>query len=106
MPLGTPAGCPVARFLSQERAEIETLFAEGLVADLNAALVQQFLDIPMVVTMETVAVGFEVGYGPSAYPNPVKATQPFTALQGCTVSATRKYCQPKQICQHTKLDTL
>jgi len=36
---------PVAQFLSEEGAELDTPFAAGLVADLNAALVQQFLDI-------------------------------------------------------------
>ena len=57
-------------------------------ADLNAALVQQFLNVPVaqweaVVEPngvlddghgETVAVGLCVGHGQSAYPDPVKAT--------------------------------
>ena len=60
-------------------------------ANLNAALVQQFLDIPVtqgkVVVQpdgvlddthwETVAVRLGVGHGQSAYPDPVRATQSF-----------------------------
>jgi hypothetical protein len=58
--------------------------------DLNAALVEQFLDIAVTqweaVTepdgvlddrhRESVALGFRVGHGGLAYPGPVKATQP------------------------------
>ena len=59
-------------------------------ANLNAALVQQFLHVPATQGKavvqpdrvlddchgETVAVGLGVGHGQSAYPDPVKATQP------------------------------
>ena len=59
-------------------------------ADLNAALVEQFLDIPVaqgeaVVQpngvlndghWKAVAVRSRVGHGGSAYPSPIKATQP------------------------------
>ena len=63
-------------------------------ADYNAALVQQFLNIP-VTEWETVvqpngmlddgygkavAVGLDVGHCGSAYPEPVKTTQPFPAV--------------------------
>ena len=39
MPPGTPMGFPVAQIFGEEGAEFDTPFAEGLVADLNAALV-------------------------------------------------------------------
>ena len=45
MPPGTPSGFPVAQFFCEQWTELDAPFAEGLVADLNAALVQQFLDI-------------------------------------------------------------
>ena len=62
--------------------------------DHDAAPVQQFLDVPVaqweaVVQPdgvlddelgETVAVGLEVGHGLSAYPDPIKATQPSLAV--------------------------
>ena len=63
-------------------------------ADLNAALVQQFLYVPVAQGKamvqpngvlddghgETVAIRLGVGHGRSAYPNPVKATQPISLL--------------------------
>ena len=90
MPPGTPPGFPVAQFFCEEGSEFNAPLAEGLVADLNAALVEQFLDIPVtqgksVVQPDgmlddghwkSVAVGLEVGHGGSAYPSPIKATQP------------------------------
>ena len=65
-------------------------------ADLDAALVQQFLDISvaerkMVIQPdgvlddghgEAVAVRLGIGHGGSAYPSPIKATQPMKELQG------------------------
>ena len=45
MPSGTPSGFPMAQFFDEERSELDTPFAEGLMADLNAALVQQFLHV-------------------------------------------------------------
>ena len=40
MPPGTPTGFPVAQVLSEERSELDTPLAEGLVADLNTTLVE------------------------------------------------------------------
>ena len=90
MPPGTPPGFPVAQVFCEQWTELDAPFAESFMADLNAALVQQFLDISvaerkMVVQpdrvlddrhRETVAVGLGVGHGQSAYPSPIKATQP------------------------------
>jgi hypothetical protein len=90
MPPGTPTGFPVAKFIGEQRPEFDTPFTEGLVTDLDAALVEQFLNITVaqgetVVQPnrmlddghgEAVAVGLWVGHGRSAYPDPVKATQP------------------------------
>ena len=59
--------------------------------DLNVALVQQFLHVAVTQGKavvepngllddghgKTVAVRFSVGHGRSAYPDPVKATQPY-----------------------------
>ena len=59
-------------------------------ANLNAALVQQFLHVSVTQGKavvepngvlddghgETVAVGLGIGHGQSAYPDPIKATQP------------------------------
>ena len=45
MPPGTPTGFKVAQFFGEERSELYAPFAEGLVADLNAALVRQFLHV-------------------------------------------------------------
>lgn len=91
IPPGTPSGFPVAQAFSEEGAELDAPFTEGFVADHNAALVQQFLDVPVTQGKaivqpnrvlddghrETVARGFRVSHGRSAYPDPFKATQPF-----------------------------
>ena len=91
VPAGTPAQFPLAQFLSKEGAEFDTPLAEGLVADLNAALVQQFLNIPATqgeamvepngvlddTHWETVAVGLGIGHGRSIFPSLINATQPF-----------------------------
>ena len=45
MPPGTPTGFPVAQFFCKQWTEFDAPFAESFMADLNAALVQQFLDI-------------------------------------------------------------
>ena len=88
MPPGTPSGFPVAKLFGKEGRELDAPFLEGLVADLNAALVQQFLDISvaerkMVIQPdgvlddghgEAVAVRLGIGHGGSAYPSPIKAT--------------------------------
>ncbi len=90
VPPGTPTGFPVTKMFSEEGPKLDAPLAEGLMADLNATLVQQFLNISVadreaVVQphsvlddghWETVAVGLRVGHGGSAYPTPIKATQP------------------------------
>ena len=94
MPPGTPSGFPVAQVFSEEGSELDTPLAEGLMANLNAALVQQFLHVSVTQGKaviepngvlddghgETVAVGLGVGRGQSAYPDPIKATQPQAVL--------------------------
>jgi len=76
MPPGTPSGFPVAQDFSEEGSELDTPLAEGLVTDLNAALVQQFLHVSVTQGKavvepngllddghrETVAVGLGVGH--------------------------------------------
>ena len=82
MPPGTPTGFPVAQFFCEQWTELDAPFAVGLVTHLNAALVEQFLHVPVtqgkVVLQpdrvlddchrETVAVGLGVGHCGSAYP--------------------------------------
>ena len=77
MPPETPPGFPVAQSFCEQGRELDTPFSESFMANLNAALVQQFLDIPVtqgkVVVQpdgvlddthwETVAVGLGVGHG-------------------------------------------
>ena len=84
----------MAQFFGEERSEFYAPFAEGFVADLNAALMQQFLHVSVTQGKaviepngvlddghgETVAVGLGVGHGQSAYPDPIKATQPTQPL--------------------------
>jgi len=90
-PPGTPTGFPVAKAFNEKSAELDAPLAEGLVADFNAALMEQLLYVPItqgktVVKPDgvlndghgkTVAIGLGVGHGASAYPDPVKATQPY-----------------------------
>jgi len=94
-PPGTPAGFPVAQIFREEVSEVHAPLAEGLVADLDTALVQHFLDISVterkaVVEPEgmlddgcwkTMAVGFRVSHGGSDSSQLVKATQPKSACQ-------------------------
>ena len=94
MPSGTPTGFPMAQFFGEERSEFYAPFAEGFVTDLDAALVEQFLNVPVAQRKamiepdgvldgdhgETVAVWFGVGHGQSDYPDPIKATQPSIKL--------------------------
>ena len=47
MPPGTPSGFPVAQSFCEQGRELDTPFSESFMANLNAALVQQFLDIPV-----------------------------------------------------------
>ena len=91
MPQGTPSGFSVTQVLCEEGPEFDAPFAEGFVADLDAALVEQFLNISVAEReavvepdgvpddghWESVAVGLRVGHGGSAYPTLIKATQPF-----------------------------
>ena len=86
----SPTGFPAAQIFSEVGSEVDTPFAESLMADLNAALVEQFLHVSVpqrkaVVEPngvlddehgETVAVWFGVGHGRSAHPGPMKATRP------------------------------
>jgi len=90
-PPGTPPGFPVTQAICEERTELDGPFAEWFVTDHNAALVQQFLNIPIAEgkaviepnrvlddgQWKAVAVGFDVRHGWSAYSEPVKATQPY-----------------------------
>ena len=78
----------MAQIFGAEGSELNTPIAEGLMADLNAALVQPFLHISVTQGKavgepngvmddghgEPVAVRLGVGHGGSAYPDPVKAT--------------------------------
>ncbi|CAM3196209.1 hypothetical protein DESA109040_02130 [Deinococcus saxicola] len=88
VPAETPAGFPLAQSFCEQGTEFHAPFAEGLMADLNAALVQQFLNISVAEReavvqphsvldddhWEAVSVGLGVGHGWSPYPSPVKAT--------------------------------
>jgi hypothetical protein len=103
MPPGTLSGFPVAQVFSEKGSELDTPLAESFMADHDAALVQQFLHVSVaakrphgrcsgqeaqrkaVVKLnsllddehrETVAVRLCIGHGRSAYPDPIKATQP------------------------------
>ena len=84
----TPAGFSVAQSLCKQWTELDTPLEEGLAADLNVALVRQFLHVPVAQGKakvqpnrvlnsrhrETVAVRFRVSHARSAYLDPVKAT--------------------------------
>ena len=72
----TPPGFPVAQSFCEQGRELDTPFSESFMANLNAALVQQFLGIPVAqgkvvqpdgvlddTHWETVAVGLGVGHG-------------------------------------------
>ena len=87
VPAGTPTGFPLAKVFSKEGSEFEAPFAESFVTDLNAALVEQFLNVSVAQGKavvqpdgvlndghgETVAVRFWVGHGGSTYLSPVKS---------------------------------
>ena len=47
MPPGTPTGFPVPQVFSEEESKLDPPFAQSLVTDLNAALVESFLNIPV-----------------------------------------------------------
>jgi hypothetical protein len=85
----------VAQFFGEEGPKFYAPFAEGLVADLNAALMKQFLDVSVTegeamvepnrvlddADRKTMAIRFWVSHNRSAYPDPTKATQPFKVLK-------------------------
>jgi len=93
-PPGTPTRFPVAQVFSEEGSEFHAPFAERLVTHLNAALVKQLLHVSVAQRKavvepdgvlddghgETVAVWLGVGHGRSAYPDPIKATQPLKMM--------------------------
>ena len=51
MPPGTPSGFPVAQVFCEEGSELDTPLAQGFVTDLDAALVEQFLNVPVAQTV-------------------------------------------------------
>jgi len=75
-PPGTLSGFPVAYIFSEEGSELDTPFAKGLIADLDAALMERFLHIHISVAERKAVVGLRVGHGESVSPDPVKATRP------------------------------
>ena len=44
---GTPTGFPVSQFFGKEWGELDVPLAQRLVADLNTALLKQFLDVTL-----------------------------------------------------------
>ena len=89
-PPRTPPGFSVTQFVGEEGTEFDAPLAEGLVTDLDAALREQLLNISVAERKavvqpdgvlddghwESVAIRFQLGHGGSAYPRPIKATQP------------------------------
>ena len=87
MPPGTPPGFLVTQVFCEQGTEFDIPLAQCLMADLNTALVQQFLDVPVTKReaviqpdrvlddghRETMAVRFRVSHGKLTYPDPVKA---------------------------------
>ena len=81
MPPGTATRFSVAEFFGEERSKFDVPLPQGLVADLNTALVEQFLNIPLAeweaviepqgvaddAEGKTVAVRFPVGHNSAAY---------------------------------------
>ena len=71
----------MSQFLGEERCELDVPLAQGFVADLNAALLEEFLNVTLAegevvvepesvlddAQRETVAVRLAVSHGPSAY---------------------------------------
>ena len=47
MPPGTRSGFPVTQIVREEGSEFDTPLAQGFVTDHDAALVQQFLNVPV-----------------------------------------------------------
>jgi len=93
-PAGTLLGFPLTQAMYEERAELSAPFAQRFVAHLDTSLVEQFLNVPVTQKKaviqpnsvlddhhgETVVVGLGIGHDGSAYPDPVKATQPDSQL--------------------------
>ena len=89
-PAGTPSGFPLAQVICEQCAELDAPFAQGLVTDLDAALVEQFLNVSITQRetvvqpdgvlddghRESVAVRGWISHSGSDYPGLVKATQP------------------------------
>jgi len=89
MPPGPSTGFPVTQVFSEEGAELDTPLAQCFVTDLEAALVEQFLDVSVTdgeamvwpdgvlndADRITMAVEFRVSHSKSAYPDPVKPTK-------------------------------
>ena len=90
MPPGTPPGFPVTKICRKHGTELDVPFAQGLVTDLDTALVQHFLTIYLAYMLaavqsdgvlddchgKTVAVRLGFVHGGSACPKPVKAVHP------------------------------
>ena len=80
-PPGTPVGFPVPQFFGEEGCELDVPLPECLVTDLDAALLEQFLNITLAeeevlvkpesvlddAQRKTVAVRLAVSHGRSAY---------------------------------------
>jgi len=47
MPPGAPTGLPVAQFFGKEGTELDAPLAQSFVTHLDAALVEQFLNVPV-----------------------------------------------------------
>jgi len=76
VPPGTPSGFPVTQLFSDKRREVDVPLAQRVVPDLNAALLKQFLHIPVTereavlqpdrvlddADQETVAIGHGVSH--------------------------------------------
>ena len=57
MPPGTPPGFPVTQVFCEQGTEFDIPLAQRLMADLNTALVQQFLDVPVTEREAVVQLG-------------------------------------------------
>ena len=81
IPSGTPTGFPMAKLPSEEGGELDVPLPQRFVPDLDAALVEQFLNVPLAeweavvqpqsvadhAQGKTVAVGLPVSYSSPAY---------------------------------------
>lgn len=83
VPPGTPTRFPATQLFSNERREIDVPLAQRVVADLNTALLEQLLHVPVAqweavvqpnrvlddADRETVAIGRGVNHGPTLLNN-------------------------------------